>query len=114
MLKNEFKLVGVVVKDFEEVGTENFSKKKMLVEVERKGKIKSSTYPIVVYGSNTQIDTSKCYIGQTIVLDGYIDVYKDFVSLIAQEMYVVGDGGVAETPSVEIKDHELEEDDLPF
>lgn len=135
MLKNEFKLIGTVLTDFEEIGSETFSKKKMIVEVDKKNGKGSSQYPVVVYDTNRDIDTSVSYRGKVVILNGYIDIYKSYISLVAQEMFVVGSEEL-EAPAIEplpvedflraptgdrifdIEDSkpkvELEEDDLPF
>lgn len=121
MLNNEFRLIGVVTENFVEVGSEKFSRKRLKLEVERKGKIRSSTYPVIVLGTNGVISTEKNYVGQTVIINGYVDVYKDYVSLVAQDLYIVGVGGIVDNNLLPQDDKKnakeepiISEEDLPF
>lgn len=108
MLNNEFKLIGVVVEDYTEIGTEKFSKKSFSLEVDKK-RGGPSTLKIIVYGTNSYIDTNTPILGKTVIVSGYIDSYKDFVSLIAQDMLIVG----AETVDI-VEQTLVSNDDMPF
>lgn len=91
MLNNEFRIIGTVVSDFEVIpNSENFPKKRLLIEVE--GKKMPKQYPITIYEKNALIDTSKSLVGSVVIMTGYIDCYKEFVHLIAQDLVVVGVG----------------------
>lgn len=91
MINNEFRIIGTVVSEFEDVpNSESFPKKKFYVEIE--GKRMPRQYPIVVYEKNGLIDTSTSIKGSVVIVTGYIDVYKDFISLISQDLVVVGVG----------------------
>lgn len=99
MLKNEFRLIGTVVEDFKEVGSGSYSKKQFVVEVEKKGNRGTSLCPVVVWEGNRDIDTSVSYVGKVIIVNGYIDCYKTFTTLVAQELFVVK-GDEEEAPDI--------------
>lgn len=92
MINNNFNLIGTVTSDFTDVAAAvNFPKKEFTIEVEKKGgKGYSTTMKCVVLGNNQSIKTDIDLTGKTVIVSGYIDCYKNFVSLVAQDMFVVG------------------------
>ena len=90
MLFNEFRLIGTVVSDFEEDGTMAFPKSKFMIEVEKKQKGKANTYPVIIHHNNNTIDISKSLKGSVVIVCGYVDVYNNWLSLVAQDVTVVG------------------------
>ena len=132
MLNNEFRIIGTVVSDFEPIpNSESFPKKKLVIEIE--GKKMPRQYPITIYEKNGLIDTTKTLEGKVVIMTGYIDCYKEYVHLIAQDLVVVGAGtpefkeikpsGVAaslpssdkeEEPKGSDSSIDITEDDLPF
>ena len=122
MLNNEFRLVGICVSEFIECGTEAYPKKKLIIEVEKKNKKAAVQMPVIIYNKNALIDTTKSLNGKTVVVDGYIDFYKEYTSLICQDIYVVSaTAPIFDLPIEEPKAPEdddkvvgLTDDELPF
>lgn len=136
MLNNEFTLIGVVISDFEQKGTEKYPKYEFKLEVEKKFKGATAVYSITVLGNNKSVDTSKSLVGRKIIARGYVDSYKDFINLVLQDFEDCGSGGscsdieaaLQETPVVSEKEYsefaeangnldediDLPDDDLPF
>ena len=123
MLNNEFRLIGTIVSDWEKVGSDNFPKYEMKIEVERRKKDHTSVYTLVAYEKNYVIDVTKSLKGKTVIVTGYLDLFKDFIKLVMQDIVIVGSGKskitvvtneepVKEEPVVEMPI--IENDDLPF
>lgn len=119
MLNNTFTIVGMATADFKEVGSETFKKHALDVEVSKKNGF-SSTFEVVVMPRNTSIDVNASYIGKTLIVNGYVDCYKGYLSLVAQDIYVVGEAPVEENvvrSGMELSGNlqDLEDDEeLPF
>ena len=91
MINNEFRIIGTVISDFEMVpNSESFPKKQFVVEVESRKFPRQ--YKVIVHEKNGLIDTSTSLVGKVVIVTGYIDVYKDWLSLISQDLVVVGVG----------------------
>ncbi len=132
MLNNEFTLIGVVISDFEQKGTEKYPKYEFKLEVEKKFKGATAVYSITVLGNNKSVDTSKSLVGRKIIARGYVDSYKDFINLVLQDFEDCGSGDsysdveaalqVSEKEYSEFaeanenldEDLDLPDDDLPF
>ena len=116
MLLNEFRLIGTVLSDFEKSGTDNFVKYSFNLEVEKKNKKEPSVYSITVFEKNNSIDLSKSLKVKQIIVQGYLDTYKDFVRLIAQDIMVIGAVPEAKkkVESANLQPLDLPENDLPF
>lgn len=95
MLNNEFRLIGTIVSDFEKTGSESYPKYKLMLEVEKKTKGRTATYPLVVYEKNTSVDINVSLKGKRVIATGYVDMYKDFMSLVLQEFEIIGGGAEA-------------------
>lgn len=83
MIRNEFRFLGVVVGEIEEL--EN-GKLKFYVEVESKKSGRSTTYPIYVYGNNNRISKARLVNahGLSIWVVGYVDNFENHLTLYAQ------------------------------
>ena len=90
MLNNEFRFIGTVVSDYEKIGSENFPKYQLKIEVERRKKGAPSQFNVVVYEKNYTIDITKSVKGKQVIATGYIDEYKGHIDLILQDMIIVG------------------------
>lgn len=117
MINNDFRLIGTVLTDFESIGDEKFAKAKFLLEVDKK-KGGYTTFPVIVYGTNREIDVSKSLKGKRVVLVGYLDCFKEYLSLVAQDLVVVGGElhNVNKNSEEILKTNNYEENDndLPF
>ena len=131
MLTNNFTLLGVAVSNFEDdAASTKFPKKTLQIEVEKKGKYAGQvqTHTIVVYGTNRSIDTTMELLGRSVLVNGLIDNYNGYMSLVAQDILVLdNEKVVVEAPSIKpsekakttikVKDIDVsddKEDDLPF
>ena len=132
MLNNNFTLIGTAITNYEKVENSKIDKHVIQIEVERKKKNGADKYNIQVLGWNKTIDTTKEIVGETIIVNGYIDPYNETISLVAQDILVV-DGNNLKKTKIEDKINpveidlddladleaeppvvEVDEDDLPF
>lgn len=130
MLNNSFTLLGIAVSEYrEDEKSTKFPKKLIDIEVEKKGKSAGGVqqHTVVVYGTNRNVDTTRNLIGRKVIVEGFIDTYNGFVSLIAQDIIVLDDERVVDAPVIKPADDtekkvvvknidvvELKDDDLPF
>ena len=130
MLNNTFTLLGIAISNFvDDDKSTKFPKKLITIEVEKKGKSAGLTqqHNVVVYGTNRNIDTTQDLTGKKVIVEGLIDSYNGYVSLVAQDIFVLDDVYVVEAPSIKpveksdnkivLKDvdiMDIKDDDLPF
>lgn len=132
MLNNEFRLIGTVVSDYNQVGSKDYPKYEFNLEVEKKAKGRTAVYKVVVLGTNKTVDVGKSLKGKRIIAQGYIDSYKDFMSLVLQDHEIIGGGeevvaeveeALQESPlskaytdddEEDLPLQDLPDDDLPF
>ena len=113
MLNNEFRLIGTVISDFEQGGSENFVKYYLTIEVERKKKNYPSTFKTIIYESNKSIAVTETLKGKQVIAQGYLDEYKGNTQLILQDIIVIG--AVPEEVKMENAPlNNVADDDLPF
>lgn len=112
MLNNEYRFIGTIVSEYQSIGSEEFPKYQLMVEVEKRKKGTPATFPLIVYGKNSYVDVNTSIKGKQAIITGYIDEYKGKINLILQDLIVVGEVPVKDVaPLGEI---DLPEDDLPF
>lgn len=90
MLNNTFTVVGTAISNYERMENTKYERYVIRIEVERKNKSRVDVYPIQVMNWNKTIDTKAVVVGEVVIVNGYLDVWNDQVSLIAQDIYVVG------------------------
>lgn len=90
MLNNTFTLIGTAISKYEKVENSKYEKWTLSVEVERKNKVKVDVYKVVVLNWNKTIDVKNDLVGEVVIVNGYLDTFNDNVSLIAQDIYIVG------------------------
>lgn len=121
MLNNEFRLIGIVITDYEKIGTDDFPKYKITIEVEKRKKADPAHIDLIAYKANYALDITKSPKGKQVIANGYIDEYKGKYQFILQDMIIIGEKVVeSEEPKTEIPpdtsidDLDLPDDDLPF
>ena len=91
MLNNEFRLIGTIVSDWKKVGSENFPKHEVLIEVEKRKKGNPTTYKLTAFEKNYVIDVTKSLKGKMVIVTGYLDLNKNFINLVVQDFVVIGE-----------------------
>lgn len=112
MLNNTFTVVGTAISNYERMENTKYERYVIRIEVERKNKNRVDVYPIQVMNWNKTIDTKAVVVGEVVIVNGYLDVWNDQVSLIAQDIYVVGvDENYASNIENKIVPEDEDEDD---
>ena len=111
MLNNEFRLIGTAVSDFKLAGSDDFKKYLLDIEVEKKTKKAPSVFTLQVFESNKSVKVDESLKGKRIIVQGYLDTYKEYTRLVVQDIIIIG--AIPEEKPKEIEGANLEELDLP-